>query len=44
VGALLGVERLSNLFSEDIAKMNAKYNGWHIFENSLVICRFITFG
>jgi len=45
VGALLGIERLSNLFSpEDIARMNAKYNGWHIFENSLVICRFNTFG
>lgn len=44
VGELMGLEKIENKFSSDIARMNAKYNGWHIFENSLVICRFNTMG
>lgn len=43
-GELMGIEKLDNKFSVEIARMNAKYNGWHIFENSLVICRFNTMG
>jgi len=41
---LMGIEKLDNKFSVEIARMNTKYNGWHIFENSLFICRFNTMG
>lgn len=37
---LLGVGDLNAFDPEEVAKTNAKYNGWHIFENSLVVCRF----
>jgi aldehyde:ferredoxin oxidoreductase len=37
---LLGVGDLNMFNPEEVAKTNAKYNGWHIFENSLVVCRF----
>ncbi|MEM0150648.1 MAG: aldehyde ferredoxin oxidoreductase C-terminal domain-containing protein [Thermoplasmata archaeon] len=43
-GELMGFEKIENKLSVDIARMNARYNGWHIFENSLVICRFNTMG
>ncbi len=45
VGELLNIEKIENKFDPKIvAKLNAKYSGWHIFENTLVICRFNTNG
>ncbi|MEM3489933.1 MAG: aldehyde ferredoxin oxidoreductase C-terminal domain-containing protein [Nitrososphaerota archaeon] len=45
VGELMNIEEVNDKFDAvAIAKLNAKYNGWHIFENSLVICRFNTNG
>lgn len=37
---LLGIADIDMLNPEEVARTNAKYNGWHIFENSLGICRF----
>lgn len=37
---LLGGEDVNFFDPEQVARANAKYNGWSIFENSLGICRF----
>lgn len=37
---LVGGEDINMFDPEQVARANAKYNGWSIFENSLGICRF----
>ncbi|MEM2211367.1 MAG: aldehyde ferredoxin oxidoreductase C-terminal domain-containing protein [Nitrososphaerales archaeon] len=37
---LLGLGDINMFNPDEVAKINAKYNGWHIFENSLGVCRF----